>query len=213
MGCHHSHWLSYFSRWLKPPTRSHFWGLPDFDPYQMSGTFLQKHSQWKVRCRQQMPIDFQIHVWLSNPSPVDHFGAYPQFFNPLYPICHNCLISYTIIAPWNKKNTWKKTSDAGFGFFCALGQTDLVQVNAAALHGRTHDHPSPRWSALRCCGFHLSLMVRQRRRGPRFQGWKDLGFRFRQHKIGKPTSLLGYNARYNGDTMGIPRNILQAVAQ
>jgi len=48
---------------------------------------------------------------------------------------------------------------------------------------------------------------------PRFQGWKDLGFRFRQHKIGKPTSLLGYNARYNGDTMGIPRNILQAVAQ
>ena len=42
MGCHHSHWLSYFSRWLKPPTRSHFWGLPDFDPYQMSRTFSTK---------------------------------------------------------------------------------------------------------------------------------------------------------------------------
>ena len=110
-----------------------------------------------------------------------------------------------------KQKHMKKDIRCRFWLFCALGQTDLVQVNAAALHGRTHDHPSPRWSALRCCGFHLSLMVRQRRRGPRFQGWKDL--RFRQHKIGKPTSLLGYNARYNGDTMGIPRNILEAVAQ
>ena len=218
MGCHHSHWLSYFSRWFKPPTSTNqisFLGATQFRPIPNVWDFFYKNipserSGAGNKCQSIFRFMFG-YLTLHQLIILAHTHSFSTHCTQYVII----VISYTIIAPWDQKKIQKhveKRHQMPF-FFGALGQTEF-RLMLQRYMGARMTIPVPVGAPFGAVVFTCHSWCGNDGEDPvPLMGWKDLGFRFRQPKIGKPTSLLGYKARYNGDTMGVPRNILQAVAQ
>ena len=79
MGCHPSHWLSYFSRWLKPPTSSCLWcSLLIWAEFPFHVALRRSKCSW-LRCgchsaqRQRLfPI---LRLWTKGANQMVHHGA------------------------------------------------------------------------------------------------------------------------------------------